>query len=163
MWKYDLFYILILYPMLLLNYLNSSRFSHTHFSIVYKNNQIIFFFMHVIYLPCITVVIRTCSTIFMTNENGYFFLVPNFTNKLFDQHIIYLGEHSMCTPRAVAKSCLTLFDPMNCRMLGFLILHYLPQFAQTHVHWVGDAIQPPHPLLTLSSALNLSKHQDLFQ
>ena len=119
--------------------------------------------MHVIYLPCITVVVRTCSTIFMTNENGYFFLVPNFTNKLFDQHIIYLGEHSMCTLRAVAKSCLTLFDPINCRMLGFRILHYLPQFAQTHVHWVGDAIQPPHPLLTLSSALNLSKHQDLFQ
>ena len=119
--------------------------------------------MHVIYLPCITVVVRTCSTIFMTNENGYFFLVPNFTNKLFDQHIIYLGEHSMCTLRAVAKSCLTLFDPMNCRMLGFLILHYLPQFAQTHVHWVGDAIQPPHPPLTLSSAPSLSKHQGLFQ
>ena len=89
-----------------------------------------------------------------------FFLVPNFRSKLFDQCIIYLGEHSMYTPWTVAKSCLTLFDPMNCSTSGFLILHYLPEFAQTHVHWVGDAIQPPHPLLPFSSAINLSQHQD---
>ena len=40
-----------------------------------------------------------------------------------------------------------LCDAMNCSMPGFPVLHYLPEFAQTHVHWVGDAIQPPHPLL----------------
>ena len=49
---------------------------------------------------------------------------------------------------------------MNCSTPGFPILHCLPEFAQTYVHWVGDAIQPSHPLLPPSSpALNLSQHQ----
>ena len=53
---------------------------------------------------------------------------------------------------------------MDCRMSGFPTLHYLPEFAQTHVHWVGDAIQPSHPLSSPSPlALNLSQHQGLFQ
>ena len=52
---------------------------------------------------------------------------------------------------------------MDCSTPGFPVLHYLPEFAQTHVHWVGDAIQPSHPLLSPSpSALNLSQHQGLF-
>ena len=46
---------------------------------------------------------------------------------------------------------------------GFPVLHYLPEFAQTYVHWVGDVIQPSKPLLPPSPALNLSQHQDLFQ
>ena len=41
---------------------------------------------------------------------------------------------------SVAKSCPTLCDPMNCSMPGFPVLHYFPVFAQTHVHWVSDAI-----------------------
>jgi len=53
---------------------------------------------------------------------------------------------------------------MNCSMAGFSVLHHLPEFDQTHVHWVGDAIQPPHPLSSPSPpALNLSKHQGLSQ
>ena len=48
---------------------------------------------------------------------------------------------------SVAKSCLILCDPMDCSTPGFPVLHYLPEFAQTHVHWVGDAIQPSHYLL----------------
>jgi len=60
---------------------------------------------------------------------------------------------------SVAKLCLTLCDPMDCSTPGFPALHYLPEFAQTHVHWVSDAIQPSHPVLPSSpSALNLS-HQ----
>ena len=52
---------------------------------------------------------------------------------------------------------------MDCSTPGFPVLHYLPEFAQTHVHRVGDAIQPSHPLLSLSlPALNLSQHQGLF-
>ena len=47
---------------------------------------------------------------------------------------------------------------MDCSMLGFPVLHYFPEFAQTHVHWVGDAIQPSHPLLP-TSAFYLSQHQ----
>ena len=47
---------------------------------------------------------------------------------------------------SVAESRLTLCDPMDCSTLSFRIFHYLPEFAQTHVHWVVDAIQPSHPL-----------------
>ena len=64
----------------------------------------------------------------------------------------------------VTKSCPALCNPINCSMVGFLILYYILEFAQIHVHWVGDAIQPSHPLLPSSPlALNLSQHQDLFQ
>ena len=60
---------------------------------------------------------------------------------------------------SVAKSCLTLCDPVGCTMPGFLVLHYLLEFAQTHGHWVTDATQPSHPLLPPSSpALSLSQH-----
>ena len=47
---------------------------------------------------------------------------------------------------SVAKSCPTLCDPMDCSTPGFPVLHYLPELAQPHVHWVGDAIQPSHSL-----------------
>jgi len=50
---------------------------------------------------------------------------------------------------SVAKSCQTLCHPMDCNTPGFPVLHYLLEFAQTHVHWVSDAIQPSHPLLPL--------------
>ena len=49
----------------------------------------------------------------------------------------------------VAQSCLTLCHSMNCSTPGFLVYHQLPEFTQTHVHWVGDAVQPSHPLLSL--------------
>ena len=42
------------------------------------------------------------------------------------------------------------WDPVACRTPGLPVLHHLPEFAQTHVHWVGDAIQPSHPLLSPS-------------
>ena len=64
---------------------------------------------------------------------------------------------------SVAQSCLTLCDPMNCNMPGLLVYHQLPEFTQTHVHRVGDAIQPSHPLSSPSSAPNPSQHQSLFQ
>ena len=64
----------------------------------------------------------------------------------------------------VTQSCLTLCDPMDCSTPGFPAHHQLPKLTQTHVHWVGDAIQPSHPLSSPSSpAFNLSQHQDLFQ
>ena len=66
--------------------------------------------------------------------------------------------------RSVAQSCPTLCDPMNCSTPGFPVLHHLPELAQAHVHWVGDAIQPSHPLSSpCPPALNLSQHQGLFQ
>ena len=64
---------------------------------------------------------------------------------------------------SVAQSCLTLCDPMNRSMPDLPIHHQLPEFTQTHVHWVGDAIQPSHPLSPPSPAPNLSQYQGLFQ
>ena len=64
---------------------------------------------------------------------------------------------------SVTQSCLTLCDPMDCSTPGFPVLHYLPEFAQTHVHWVGDAVQPSHLLSPPSPpALSLSQHRGLF-
>ena len=64
---------------------------------------------------------------------------------------------------SVAQSCPTLCDPMNCSTPGLPIHHQLPESTQTHVHWVGDAIQPSHLLLSPSPpALTLSQHQGLF-
>ena len=65
---------------------------------------------------------------------------------------------------SVAKSCLTLCNPMNHSTPVFPVLHYLPEFAQIHVHWVGDSIQPSHPLSSPSLPdFNLSQHQGLFK
>ena len=52
-----------------------------------------------------------------------------------------------CCFCSVAQSCMILCNPMDCNMRNFPVLHHLPEFAQTHVHWVGDAIQPSCPLL----------------
>ena len=51
---------------------------------------------------------------------------------------------------SVAQLCQTLCDPMDCRTSGFPVLHYLQEFAQTHIHWVDDAIQPSHPVSPFS-------------
>ena len=51
---------------------------------------------------------------------------------------------------SAAKSCLILCHPMDCNTPGFWVLHYLQEFAQARVHWVGDAIQPSHHLLSPS-------------
>ena len=65
---------------------------------------------------------------------------------------------------SVAQSCLTLCDPMDCSMPGFPAHHQLLELAQTHVHWVSDAIQPSHPLSSPSPpTFNLSQHQSLFK
>ena len=65
--------------------------------------------------------------------------------------------------RSVAQSCLTLCDPMNRNTPGHPVHHQLPEFTQTHVHRVSDAIQPSHPLSSPSLAPNPSQHQSLFQ
>jgi len=65
---------------------------------------------------------------------------------------------------SVVELCLTLCDPMDCSTPVFPIPHHLLEFTQTRVHWVGDAIQPSHPLPPSSPfAVNLSQHQGLFQ
>ena len=65
---------------------------------------------------------------------------------------------------SVTKSCPTLCNPMDCSTLDFSVPHHLLEFTQVHVLWIGDAIQPSHPLSPpLPSALNLFQHQGLFQ
>ena len=58
----------------------------------------------------------------------------------------------------------TLYDPMDCSTPGFPIHHHVPELAQTHVHQVGDDIQPSHPLSSpYPPAFNLSQHHGLFK
>ena len=76
-----------------------------------------------------------------------------------DGFFTVLATSSSCS---VAKSCLAICDPMECSMPSFPVLHYLLEFAQFHVHWVSDAIQPSHPLSPTShQALSLSQQWTL--
>ena len=76
-------------------------------------------------------------------------------------HLCVCLIHICCS---VAQSCLTLCNSMNCSTSGFSVDSYLPEFAQTRVRWVSDAIQPSHPLLPSSPlALNFPQHQGLCQ
>ena len=77
------------------------------------------------------------------------------------------GKESACNAgvqfSSVAQLCPTLCDPMNRSMPGLPVHHQLPEFTQTHDHWVSDAIQPSHPLSSPSPpAPNPSQHQGLF-
>ena len=64
----------------------------------------------------------------------------------------------------ILQYCSTLCNPMDCSTSGFRVHQHLLELAQTHIHWVGDAIQLSHPLATPSSpAFNLSQHQGLLQ
>ena len=65
---------------------------------------------------------------------------------------------------SVTQSCPTLCDPMNCSTPALPVHHQLPEFTQTHVHWVSDSIQPSHPMSSpFPPARNPSQHQSLFQ
>ena len=81
-------------------------------------------------------------------------------------HILYI--HSLTDAfsqfSSVAQFCLTLCGPVDCSTPGFPVHHQLPELTQIHVHWIGDAIQPSHPLLSPSPlAFSLSQHRYLFQ
>ena len=75
-------------------------------------------------------------------------------------HCCILGQWSycpLCLVNSVAQSCPTLCDPMDCSMPGLPVHHHLPEFTQTHLHWISDAIQSSHSLLSPSPpARNLS-------
>ena len=81
-----------------------------------------------------------------------FYLTPMLYLNLLSFKLENLGSHCCCL---VAKLCLTLCDPMICSTPGFPVLHYPLKFAQTHVHWVGDAIQPSHSLSPLLLVLSI--------
>ena len=78
----------------------------------------------------------------------------------FPEYLYYFSVNCCCC--SVTQSCPTLCDPMDYSTPSFPVLCYLLGFAQTHVHWVDDAIQPSRPLLPPSPlAVNLSQHQSL--
>ena len=80
------------------------------------------------------------------------------------QHTRFLCQSTSIQFSSVTQSCPTLCYPMNCSMPDLPVHHQLPEFTQTHVHRVGDAIQPSHPRLSPSPpAPNPSQHQSLFQ
>ena len=84
-----------------------------------------------------------------------------FKKKLEKWQILF---HQINQIRSVAQSCPTLCDPMYRSTPGLPVHHQLPEFTQTHVHRVSDAIQPSHPLSSPSPpAPNPSQHQSLFQ
>ena len=90
------------------------------------------------------------------------FLLALNLNRAEEGAILGTTDYHCCC--SVTKSCPTLCNPMNCSRPGFSVLHYLLDFSQIRVHWVGDAIQPSHPLPSPSSPpLNFSQHQGLFQ
>ena len=78
---------------------------------------------------------------------------------------LFVPKFHMCVIQfsSLAKSCPTLWNPMDCSMPGFSVHPQLLELAQTHVHRVGDSIQPSYPLLSPSpTAFSLSQHQGLF-
>ena len=104
---------------------------------------------------------------YKTNVNYYMlmkFMVIYYALLLFVNKSSYSQSYGFSSCSSVAQSCPTLCNPMDCSTPGFPVPHHLPELAQTHVHWVGDAIQPSCPLLTPSApALYVSQHQGLFQ
>ena len=98
-------------------------------------------------------------------------IVPDLTGKAFSFSVDYDISHGRVTYKLYyvnssvqSLSRIQLCDRMDCSLPGFPVQHQLPELIQTHVHWVGDAIQPSHPLLSPSPpAFNLSQHQGLFQ
>ena len=89
-------------------------------------------------------------------------MVSEFLQRNFSE--CHLVAHSSVQFSSVAQSCPTLCDPMNCNTPGLPVHHQLSEFTQTHVHRVGDAIQPSHPLSSPSPPVpTLSQHQGLFQ
>jgi len=86
------------------------------------------------------------------------------TNRWKDISCSWIGRVRSDQNRSVVQSCLTLCDPMNRSTPGLPVHHQLPEFTQTHIHRVSDAIQPSHPLSSPSPlAPNPSHHQSLFQ
>ena len=104
-------------------------------------------------LNCLKQLRITASTL-SGNEVDFFFSLSHSQSKAAACHQFSL----------VAQSCLTLCNPMNHSTPGLPVHHQLPEFTQTHVHRVSDAIQPSHPLSSTSPpAPNPSQHQSLFQ
>ena len=105
---------------------------------------------------------REVITAFFLNQqfkkiNDLFILIVSSINSFF-----YINQPISVYCCSVTQSCPTLCSPMDCSISDFPVLHHLLEFAQIHVHWVSDTIQPSRPLSSPSPpALNLLQHQGL--
>ena len=103
--------------------------------------------------------LRTMSPVVYYSQVGSFYadFLEHFYHKWmlnFVERFYYIYQ----SVRSVAQSCPALCNPMDCSTPGFPVHHELPELAQTHIHWVGDALQLSHPLLSPSPpAFNLSQ------
>ena len=100
---------------------------------------------------------------YLSYKGQYNTVLEILVNIIEQEEIRYIDCKRKYQFSSVAQLCPTLCNPMDHSTPGLPVHHQLPEFTQTHVHWVGDAIQPSHPLLSPSPALNLSQHQGLFQ
>ena len=113
-------------------------------------------FNHLVFCPLLLLLPSIFPSIRVFSDKSFLHSVVNTCYYSFLKTIAILSSvHS--------HSCLTLCDLMGCSLPGFPVHHQLPEFDQTHVHQVSDAMQPSHPLSSPSPpAFNLSQHQGLF-
>ena len=96
------------------------------------------------------------SSVLQLQHSSHFYLSHSLTWAIF----FSVPGSCFCFFSSVSQSCLTLCNPMDCSMTGFPVHHQLPEFTQTHIHWVSDA----HPLSSPSlPTFNLSQHQGIFK
>ena len=125
-----------------------------------ESNELIVLFLNVI-LNYVLVNIKGDVEVSSLPSQIFIFLTKQNSNLDYQLHLQGNGELVISS---TAQSCLILCDPMDYSTPGFSVYHQLPEFAQTQVHLVGDAIHSSHPLLSPSPpAFNLSQHQGLFQ
>ena len=107
--------------------------------------------LHVLFILQLKVCTLLPTFPYFSHPGNYFSLLCFFEFAFFWVHMVS-GTVRICLSLccSVAQSCLTLCNPMDCSTPISPVLHYLPEFAQTHVHWIIDAIQPTHPLLPSS-------------
>ena len=125
---------------------------------------ILFKILHVIFQKNWTVNNRYTKCLRKIPKVSFFYLKFSVVeNKLHHTTVTYTRIFSSVQFSSVTQSCPTLWNPMNRSTPGLPVHHQLPEFTQTHVHWVSDAIQPSHPLSSPPPpAPNPSQHQSLF-
>ena len=104
------------------------------------------------------------GVIWLSYRNGIWKMKPQFDPETGPRQLPQSSRfYHLISCCSVTQPCLTVCDPMACSMSGFPDIHHLLKFAQTHIHWVSEAIQPSCPLLSPSPpAFSLSQHQGLF-